>query len=97
VNILRNPDERIENSLSVEVLWFEPMLERVSAGHTELFLRWRRTYRGPEQKAEEYGRDNRDRDFAETHWFKRPTDISSFSVIPSRCKPIYLPPHGLLT
>jgi hypothetical protein len=51
VNTLRNPDARAAISLPVEVFWFEPMLERVSAGHTELLLHWRRTHRGPEQKA----------------------------------------------
>ena len=48
---LTNPDACAANSLPVEVFWFEPMLERVSAGHTELLLHWRRTHRGPEQKA----------------------------------------------
>ena len=100
MNILRNPDERIENSLSVEVLWFEPMLERVSAGHTELFLRWRRPERCPEQNAQECGRENHDGDFTEIHWSnaplipytKTPADCSagsfSFSIISARHKVI---------
>ena len=53
-------------------LRFEPSLEPVSAGDTELLLHWRITHRGPEQNAQECGRENRDGDFTEIHWFNAP-------------------------
>ena len=56
-------------------LWFEASLEQVFAGHAELLLRWRGPHRGPEQDAQEYGSENRDRDFAEIHRSRPPAVI----------------------
>ena len=53
-------------------LWFEPALEPVSAGDTELLFHWRITHRGPEQNAQECGRENHDGDFTEIHWSNAP-------------------------